>query len=193
MPSIWCLISAEHYDFEGAVSPDSSGFSGCVSRALWGLGPVATKSNFKPRLLVRNWMEHYCKIPHLAVALQVRSGNQLSRAFCWPAFNRSPRDGQTQLPEGIQLIPTLVFVLFLWRWVGSRLDQRWTVTSRIPWIAIFVFMVVSFVGAFLPIGYTGFLPYAFAVWTIATIALSRNTNVCSGIPHDASNTTVHRN
>lgn len=91
---------------------------------------MATKSNSKARLLVRNWMEHYCKIPHLAVALQVRSGNQLSRAFCWPAFNRSPRDGQTQLPEGIQLIPTLVFVLLLWRWVGSRLEfaKRWTGT-----------------------------------------------------------------
>ena|ERR1700687_3134455 len=88
------------------------------------------------------------------------------------------------LPEAIQLIPTLVFVFFLWRWVGSRLDQRWTVTSRTPWIAIFVFMIVSLVGAFLPMGYTGFLPYAFVVWVIATIALSRSTYVCSGIPRD---------
>lgn len=97
------------------------------------------------------------------------------------------------LPEARQLIPTLVFVLFLWRWVGSRFDQRWIVTDRTPWIAIFLFMIASLVGAFLPIGYTGFLPYAFVVWVIATVALSRSTHVCSGIPHDCSNGNVHTN
>ena len=96
------------------------------------------------------------------------------------------------LPEAVQLIPTLGFVLFLWRWVGSRLDQRWTVANRTPWIAISVFMVVSLVGALLPMGYTGFLPYAFVVWVFATAALSRSTYVCSGIAHDASNTTIRR-
>src|SRR5689334_5355180 len=90
------------------------------------------------------------------------------------------------LPEAIQLVPTLVFVLFLWRWVGSQLDQRWTVTDRTPWIAIFLFMIVSLVGAFLPMGYTGFLPYGFVVWIIASLALSRSTYAYSGIPQDTS-------
>ena len=30
----------------------------------------------------------------------------------------------TTLSEAMQLAPTLVPVVFLWRWVGSRLDQR---------------------------------------------------------------------
>lgn len=93
------------------------------------------------------------------------------------------------LSEAIQLVPTLVFVLFLWRWVGSRLDRRWTVTDRTPWIAIFLFMIISLVGAFLPIGY---LPYGFVVWIIASLALSRSTYVCSGVPQGA-NRTVHHN
>jgi len=97
------------------------------------------------------------------------------------------------LPEAIQLTPTLVFVLLLWRWVGSRLDRRWTVTDRAPWIAISLFMIVSLVGAFLPMGYTGYLPYAFVTWVIATLVLSRSTYVCSGFPHPTSNTIFHRN
>jgi hypothetical protein len=87
------------------------------------------------------------------------------------------------LPEAFQHIPTLVFVLILWRWVGSRFDRRWIVTDRTPWIAIALFMIVSLVGAFLPMGHTGFLPYAFVVWIIANIALLRSTGVCS--PSDA--------
>jgi ABC-type phosphate/phosphonate transport system permease subunit len=89
------------------------------------------------------------------------------------------------LSEALQLAPTLVFVLLLWFWVGSRLDRRWSVADWTPWIAILLFMILSSVGAFLPLGYTGFLPYGFALWAVACLALSRHTHACSGIPHDS--------
>jgi hypothetical protein len=97
------------------------------------------------------------------------------------------------LSEAMHLLPTLGFVVVLWRWVGARLDHRWTVTDRMPWIAIFLFMTVSLMGAILPLGYTGFLPYGFVVWVIASLALSRSTGVSFRIAEDVSNKAPHRN
>jgi hypothetical protein len=127
------------------------------------------------RLLVRNWVEHYGQIPRVAMALQVRSDIQLSGAICRTALTVPIGALRPTLAEAIQLLPTLIFVLFLWGWVGSRLDQRWTVTDRTPWIAILLFTIVSLMGAFLPTGYPGFLPYGFLVWIIASLALARST------------------
>ena len=87
------------------------------------------------------------------------------------------------LSEMLQLGPALFFVFLLWRWVGARLDRRWSGDDRTPWIAILVFMVLSSVGALLPLGYTGFLLYGFVVWVVASLVLSRTTRVCSGFPH----------
>jgi hypothetical protein len=89
------------------------------------------------------------------------------------------------LSEMLQLAPTLVFVFLLWLWVGARLDRRWSVADRTPWIAILLFMILSTGGAFLPLGYTGYLPYGFGIWVVACLALSRSTRVCSGIAHDS--------
>jgi hypothetical protein len=88
------------------------------------------------------------------------------------------------ISETLQLAPTLVFVFLLWVWIGARLDRRWSVADRTPWIAILLFVVFSSVGAYLPLGYTGFLPYGLAVWVVAYLALSRSTRVCS-VPHDS--------
>ena len=90
------------------------------------------------------------------------------------------------LSEATQLAPTLVFVQFLWRWVGSRLDQRWTVSDRTPWVATFLFMILSLAGALLPMGYTVFLPYGLALWVVTCLVLSRSPHSCSGVTHDSS-------
>src|SRR6266853_5638466 len=88
----------------------------------------------------------------------------------------------TGLPESAEVAPSLLFVvLILWYWVGSRLDRRWYATDKTPWIVLSVFTVVCLVGAFLPIGYTGFLPYGFVVWGIAALAVSRFTRRCFGL------------
>lgn len=92
-------------------------------------------------------------------------------AFVWPGVT-----------EYVANLPALLFVPLLWYWVGFRLDRRWRVADKTPWIALSVFTLSCLAGAFLPIGYTGFLPYGFAVWVIATFTISRHTHVCSGIP-----------
>ena len=76
-----------------------------------------------------------------------------------------------RLSETLQLAPTLIFVFLLWLWIGARLDRRWSVAVPTPWIAISLFMVLSSVGAFLPLGYTGYLPYGLVVWVVAYLAL----------------------
>ena len=91
---------------------------------------------------------------------------------------------KSTLSETLQLAPTLVFVFLLWLWVGARFDRRWSVADRTPWIAILLFVVLSSIGAFLPLGYTGFLPYGFAVWVVAYLVLSRSTRVSTG-PHES--------
>jgi hypothetical protein len=62
--------------------------------------------------------------------------------------------------------PFLILVPFLWSWVGVRLDRRWSVGDRAPWIVLFIFTLVCLMGAFLPIGYTGYLPYGLVVWFV---------------------------
>jgi hypothetical protein len=85
----------------------------------------------------------------------------------WPIGGLWP-----ELPESVQIGPSLLFVPMLWYWVGSRLDRRWgredgvgaSRSSKSPWIFLLVFTLVCVVGAFLPIGYVGYLPYGVAVW-----------------------------
>jgi hypothetical protein len=79
------------------------------------------------------------------------------------------------MSEAAQLAPTLVFVVVLWFWIGSRLDRRWIVTEKTPWIILLVFTLVCLVGALIPIAYTGFLPYGSLVWLAIAIPLRRVT------------------
>lgn len=85
-------------------------------------------------------------------------------------------------PESVQNALSLIFVPLLWYWVGLRLDRRWGVTDKTPWIALLIFTVVSLIGAFIPIGYVSYLPYGFVIWVITALTIPRRTNVCSGIP-----------
>jgi hypothetical protein len=82
------------------------------------------------------------------------------------------------VPESVHVAPSLLFVLILWYWVGSRIDRRWAVTDKVPWIALSLFTLVCFIGAFLPLDDMGFLPYGFVVWMIAALTLSRRTHQC---------------
>jgi hypothetical protein len=95
----------------------------------------------------------------------------------WPIGERWP-----ELPESVLATLQLLLVPILWYWVGFRLDRRWNVTDPTPWIALSIFTLVCLVGAFLPIGYVGFLPYGFVVWVITALTISRRTYTRSGIP-----------
>jgi hypothetical protein len=75
------------------------------------------------------------------------------------------------MPEYVASVPILLFVPLFWYWIGSRLDRRWRVTDKTPWIALFIFTLVCLVGAFLPIGYVSYLPYGLTVWLVAAIVV----------------------
>jgi hypothetical protein len=93
----------------------------------------------------------------------------------WPIGERWPT-----IPEAAMFAPMLLFVAMLWYWVGSRLDRRWYLVDKTPWIALLAFTVVSLAGAFLRIGYTDYLPYGFVLWAIAALALACFARIPSG-------------
>jgi type IV secretory pathway TrbD component len=86
------------------------------------------------------------------------------------------------LPEYVANIPVLFCVLLIWSWVGSRLDARWRVSSKTPWIGLLIFMLISLGCALLPIGYNGYLPCGLALWLVTTVVIrlvskpARDTN-----------------
>jgi hypothetical protein len=84
--------------------------------------------------------------------------------------------------ESVQNALSLLFVPLLWYWVGSRLDLRWSVLDKTPWIALLIFTLVSLVGAFLPTGYVGYLPYGFVFWVVVALTISRCTYRYFGLP-----------
>ena len=100
-----------------------------------------------------------------------------SSLLLWPVGLVWPK-----VPESVQAVPALLFVLILWYWVGWRFDRRWNLKDKSPWFALLAFVLVSIAGAFLRIGYVDFLPYGFVLWVITTLSISRFTRVCSGIP-----------
>jgi hypothetical protein len=109
-------------------------------------------------------------------AVLAGSLSSLPFTLMWPA-----------MPEYVANLPALLFVPLLWYWVGSRLDRRWCASDKAPWIALSIFTLGCIAGAFVPIGYIGFLPYGFALWGIATFTISRHTYKCSGISIDKNN------
>jgi hypothetical protein len=111
-----------------------------------------------------------------------------SSLLLWPVGVVWPK-----LPESVEVAPALLFVLILWHWVGSRLDRRWSLADRSPWVALSVFTLVSVAGAFLRIGYVDFLPYGFVLWVITALGISRFTRMCSGIPAPDINGNVPHN
>ncbi len=88
----------------------------------------------------------------------------------WPISIVKP-----DLPEAVQLSPCLLLVAFLWYRIGLVLDRRWTVREKIPWIWLTVFTGAGVAGAVIPIGYTGYIPYAALVWLVTAILVQRST------------------
>ena len=94
----------------------------------------------------------------------------------WPMSAVWPRS-----PEWAQLAPSLLFVMILWDWIGARLDRRWGVADKAPWLALLIFTLVCLVGAFIRIGYTGYLPYGVLVWLMTTVAISLSSRTSSNV------------
>lgn len=79
------------------------------------------------------------------------------------------------LPGFVQIAAFLLCVSILWYWVGSRLDLRWSVADKTPWIALLIFTLVSLGGALIRMGYVGYVPYGSIVWVVAAVTISRYT------------------
>jgi hypothetical protein len=75
--------------------------------------------------------------------------------------------------EAVANARLLVLVPILWYRVGSRLDRRWGMTDKTPWIALATFTFVCLVGALIRIGYVGYIPYGIVVWLTTAFALWR--------------------
>jgi hypothetical protein len=93
----------------------------------------------------------------------------------WPLEVLSPN-----LPEIIQMGPSLVLVPLLWFWVGARIDRRLSQpdrspTRKTPWTFLVAFVLICLGGAITPLGYVGYLPYGVAVWIAGGFTLWRLT------------------
>jgi hypothetical protein len=75
------------------------------------------------------------------------------------------------LPEAAELLPAGAFVLLLWYWVASRLERY---SPAIRWASLSVFLALSLIGALLPLGYTGWVPYGALMWCVAALLLRRS-------------------
>ena len=70
--------------------------------------------------------------------------------------------------EAAELLPTGALALLLWYRVASRLE-RYSPATRWAWLGIF--LALSFAGAMLPLGYTGWFPFGVLAWCVATLLL----------------------
>lgn len=72
-----------------------------------------------------------------------------------------------RIPEAVEAALSLPFVPLVWYWVGYKLSGSSSTALRF----LLVFTLACAVGAVLPIGYVGFIPYGILVWLIALIWL----------------------
>ena len=87
----------------------------------------------------------------------------------WPIADRWPK-----LPYSvIAVLQLLLFVPILWYWVGSRMDRRWRVTDKAPWIALLIFTLVCVLGGILDIFYVGYIYYGVAVWFVIALVVAK--------------------
>jgi hypothetical protein len=86
------------------------------------------------------------------------------------------------LSETVQLAPSLLLVLVLWYGIGAWLD-RWSSVGKGPWVLLGVFTAVCLVGAFIPIGHVGYLPYGVLVWLVAAAV---SLQIAKSSPHRTS-------
>jgi hypothetical protein len=75
------------------------------------------------------------------------------------------------LSEAGDLAPSVILAALLWYWVGSRLE---TYSASTRWTWLFSFGGASLTGAFIQMGYTGWLIYGVVMWSIAVLFLQRS-------------------
>ena len=80
-----------------------------------------------------------------------------------------------EVPEYVYWLLCLFFVPLIWYGLGSRIDRCWQLGEKVAWAVFSALFLLSLIGAFLPMGYTGFLPYGFVVWVAAAYVMLRFT------------------
>ena len=153
---------------------------------LWQRNEILSHSwggwNSTGRFHVWPWPFKFAVISNMPAFL---AGSLLS----WPMANLLPG-----FSEPAQLAPCLLFVPALWYWVGSRLDRRLPVMaqpafrSRSNWSLLLLFTLLCAMGASIPIGYTGYLPYGIALW----VMMGFTVRYVSKAPANSPKATEHK-
>ena len=83
-------------------------------------------------------------------------------------------------PELMVWAPLLLFVFALWFFIGREMDRWWKISDQLPHLAVGALIVLSLIGAFLPMrymGYVGYLPYGALAWSVmgASIYMLKRT------------------
>lgn len=99
----------------------------------------------------------------------------------WPISSVWP-----ELPETVQLLPSLVLIPGLWYWIGSWLDRRQNVTGQNRWavktsaILLLLFALASAIVASIPIGYVSYLPLGTLLWVFTAFGFRYMSKVYPG-------------
>jgi hypothetical protein len=117
-------------------------------------------------------LEFNCEISCLAVALQICCYKNLPAVLAGAVVSWPISEAKPNLSEALQICPWLLFVAALWYWIGLKMDRQWDVREAAPCLLLAIFSVVCVTGALIPIGYTGYLPYAVIIWLGAGLAFS---------------------
>ena len=143
----------------------------CGGAGLWQRSAILSRRFFGEQTLWDSTARfHVWPWPFKFAVIENLPAFHASALFSWPIGAWKP-----DMSEGVQLAPSLLFVLVFWYWIGSQLDRRRKGRTKAAWCALVIFTVVCLIGALVPIGSTGYLPYAFLVWLIGAISFRRLT------------------
>ena len=70
-----------------------------------------------------------------------------------------------QAPEAIDFVTLMPLVFVLWYWIGGQMQDN----RLVLWSGFL--MAAAAVGAFLPLGHVGYVPYGIVLWIVVVAAL----------------------
>jgi hypothetical protein len=96
-----------------------------------------------------------------------------------------PLDALRPGPEWVSALPVLLFIPWLWYWVGSCLDKsvsanRNRTSERARWILLLLFIAVCAAASSIPSrvgGYTNYLQFGTLIWMTVAIGITASAAI----------------